>query len=764
MVRYSVIIPSWDNCKYLSLCVGSVLKNTKNFELIVVLNGPNKDSLEFLKTAKNICPSVSYLFFPDQISFSAAVNAGLHQATGRFLILLNDDTIVTPLWADHLSESFEPAEKYLQVSPIGIVGPVTNNAGGSQAIDCDPYEIEDLPVYAPEHYKKNKSRFLFTGFLSGFCMMIKYECYRAVGDFDNTFLIGGFEDNDYCVRAYKLGWKTAVVQSVFIHHYGQRSLSRIGQNFDQIFEQNRIRFTLKHLENRPQKLAVITRIHNGMPYLKNFLINVTSFADMLIVVLDRCTDGSESVINLLDFPTETIIFNEGFDEIRDRQALIDSAVKRGATWILSLDCDEIMEASFTRRRVESLMIPKNPETFAYMFSFRNFWLGRTNFRTDGVFGSMVGLRMFKIVPHINIRSLMPNGLHCTHVPLTPYAYIRHLRDRILHFGYDDESKCLSKYRFYTELDPNPDKNLVGPEGYRHLISRNVSLRRFNPVCTLGLGIMVKNEAPNLFNLLNRYYHGFDQIVIIDTGSIDHPDFIANIFGAEYFKYSGKFDFSSVRNFMKSKMTTSWILTMDCDEDFKDRDFEKIYDLIEDSPDGYLFQVANFMPDGSIGYSDNVRLIRNEPWIEWSGFVHENVSRSMSSHGGVIGLAPVNIRHYGYLKIKDTQTRKSKLYQDLLISQIKKNPDEAIGYFHLAFFYREKGNETKFIELLQKTLTLEPKFFLSQKELGLHFLEKSTRYFNDLAGTIPQGHFFHDWAQSISAELNRVSKTPAGRLA
>lgn len=764
MFNYSIIIPSWNNCDYLSKCIGSIIRNTKNYEVIVSLNGPNDDSLRFLSTVEKKLPNFHHFYSADQLCFSRAVNAGLELAHGKYLIVLNDDTIVTPDWADHLRSAFMDSETKLQINPIGIVGPVSNNASGSQAIECDPYNVEDLDVFAPDHYAKNKGKYLYTGFLSGFCMMIRYECYRAVGDFDSSFSVGGFEDNDYCLRAYKLGWKSIVDYSVFIHHYGQRSLSRIGTNYDQVFNSNHIRLIMKHLENRPQKLAVITRIHNGMPYLKKFLENVTSFADMLCVVFDRCTDASESVINLLDFPTYTKVFDDGFNEYRDRSWLIDSAVSHGATWIISLDVDEIMEKSFTRMRAGKLMRPVNPEIFAYMFSFRNFWLGQTNFRADGIFGSMVGLRMFRVVPHMNIRTVYKNGLHCTHVPMSPYSYVRHLRDRILHYGYDDEHKCLEKYLFYSDLDPDPDKTLVGPEGYRHLISPTVTLRRFNPDCTLALGIMIKNESVNLFNLLSRYYHAFDQIIIVDTGSIDHPEFIANIFGADYYKFKDKFDFSSVRNFIKSKTKTTWLLSLDCDEDFKDGDLEKLYDCLEDSPDAYLFQVANFMPDGSIGYSDNVRLIKNLEQIKWSGFVHESISKSLASFGGVTTVAPVNIRHYGYLKIKNTQTRKSKLYLDLLNNQIKQNPNDAIGYFHLAFFEREKKNYRRFVELLEKSLSLEPKFFLSQKELGLYYMENAARYFKDLATTIPPGHFFHDWAVSISRELERISKTPAGRLA
>ena len=762
-MRYSIIIPSWNNFNFLSQCIDSVIRNTKNYELIVVLNGSSGQALKYLENLEVTFPHILHFYTADQLSFSKAVNMGLSNAKGDYLILLNDDTLVTPGWADILSASIAKSGNLLQVHPVGIIGPVSNNAGGHQAIECDQYQIQDLDHYAPEHAKRYACQYLFAGVLSGFCMMITRACFNAVGYFDIRFQVGGWEDNDYCLRAYKLGFKSIVDQSVFIHHFGQTSLKRIGNNYDQIFQTNRIYFITKHYDDSPQKLIVILRTHNDITYLPRWLRSVQSYADAVCVVFDRCIDSSQSLFYKSNFPTIGIDFDTNFNEKRDRDWLVKTAVEHGATWILSLDADELLEDSFTREYVNSLMHPRNPEIMAYIFNFRNLWLGTTHYRIDGVFGQMVGHRMFKVVPNMSIQSSYDNGLHCTHVPMAPHSYLRHIRSRILHFGYNSPEKCLAKYAFYTALDPYPNKSLVGPQGYSHLISRSVMLRRLSTSATLSLCMLVKNEAVNLFNFLIKYYYAFDQIVIVDTGSEDYPDLIAETFGAEFYNFTGKFDFSAARNFAKSKCKSDWLLSMDCDEDFKDGDFHKIYDLLEDTPDGYLFQVANFMPDGSVGYSDNVRLIRNLPHIKWDGLVHENVSKSVSSHGGFIALAPINIRHFGYLKPPVTQTKKSDLYYKLLTKQILNDPSDPLGHFHLAFFYREKHNYPDFIRELKRSLELQPKFFLSQKELGLYYLTESEKYFKDLADTIPEGHFFYEWSKQISVLVSQALKSPVGNL-
>jgi len=218
----------------------------------------------------------------------------------------------------------------------------------------------------------------------------------------------------------------------------------------------------------------------------------------------------------------------------------------------------------------------------------------------------------------------------------------------MHFGYDTPQKCQKKYNRYVELDPHPDPTSVSPIGYKHLISPTFTLNAWTPNNDLALCMIVKNEEINLFALLSRYAHLFDQIVIVDTGSTDHTKVVANTFGANLYDFKWRENFSAARNFAKAQCTTAWILSLDPDEEISDHDVPQLFKLIEQPVDAYLFRVANFQKDHTVVYSDNVRLFRNIPQIKWAHPCHENISDAAIKHALTVVTAPFDIQHFVFL--------------------------------------------------------------------------------------------------------------------
>ena len=754
-MKYSIIIPTQNNLSLLVGCISSVYRNSKDFEIIVANDCSTDGTTAYLDSILARFKNLQYASFDKPVGFATAVNAGLGKATGDYLVLLNNDTIVTPGWLNQMSGCIPKAEKFFDISKIGIVGPVTNNAGGDQQIATDPYDVDSLDVSAPDHSKAYKDKFMLSGFISGFCMMITRACFKAVGFFDVNFKIGGWEDNDYVLRAQHAGFKSVIDQSTFIHHYGQSTLKHLKINYSNIFRSNQLHFLDKNFTDGNKKLITVCRARNASSYLHAYLTNVSKFSDEIIILLDRTTDDSLDICNLFPKVSRIMTNNHKFDEISDRTRLLKEAQAHKADWILSLDSDELMEDSFTYEYAHLLMNPLNPEILGYMFNFFNFFNGQTHFRTDGTFGNMHGARMWKALPDQHPRSVGHQGLHCTHGPMLGKFNLRMLRSRIKHYGYDSPDKCLTKYKFYSELDPNPDPVSVGPIGYRHLISEHLSLCLWTESNTLSLCMVVKNEEINLFSFLYRYYHYFDEIIIVDTGSTDRTIHIAQLFGAQVYNYKWDKDFSCARNFAKLHCTCNWILSLDPDEEIDLEDFKTIYKLIEETAHGYLFQVINFLPNGQTAYSDNVRLIRNIPEIYYSNLVHENITKSVSKNKLTILTCPVFIKHYGFLKDRAIKAAKNSAYFDMLTRQIKLNPKDANGYFHMAFFFFEKNNETKGFECLQKCIELQPNFFIAHKELALKHLVKSSSYFEQLSNLIPEGHYFNKWAKEVFSRVQHA---------
>ena len=755
-MRFSIIIPVWNNLSFTIPCIQSIFAHTKEFELILVDNGSTDDTPAYLQALTLKHPNVKISTFPENRGFSKACNAGAAQAQGDYLIFLNNDTLVTPGWAEQMVAAIPLAEKEFDYSPVGIIGPRTNYAGGGQSIPTDPYLYDQLNQAAIEHHQHHQNEVTLTGFCSGFCMLITRPCWEDLGGFDERYQTGGVEDVDLCLTAQLKGWKLAWDNSTFIHHHGGKTLEILSTPYAPTHAANRLAFIEKHYHDQPRKLVCIMGVKDQLDRLKQSLPRNAKFADEIIVLCHQTTEYNPQ--DLKKFPKVTTVLEAhgDWDLPQHITLLSETAQNHNADWIIYLDADEILEDSFTYDYAHQLMNPLDPNILAYSFPFCTFFLGTTHYRADGIFGRMRGIRMWKSLPNQHPRKVPGNPIYTLHCPAIAPFNIRNLRTRIKHCGYESPEICQKKYAFYTSIDPNPSKTYIGPEGYAHLISPTLTLQEWKEKNDLALCMVVRNEEINLFNLLYSCYPYFDQIVIVDTGSKDHTQEIAQTFGANVYTFPWRKDFAAARNFAKSKCTTSWILSLDPDEEMDTDRFPQLFQMLEENVDAYLFKVLNFRKDHTINYSDNTRLLRNIPELYWTGRVHEKIAPAVKKHNLKVAMAPITIKHYGYLKDDASQKRKTKMYAQMLRKDLKEHPHEPSHYFHYAFHFLDQGNEQRALQYLNKALELDPNFFLANKELGLIYLTKAAHYFQGLAQTIPREHYFYQWAQQTNQAIQNIA--------
>src|SRR5205814_5478816 len=115
-------------------------------------------------------------------------------ATGDYLVILNNDTVVTPNWITDMLYYFQQNPK------IGLLGPVTNNIGNEAKIKTHykNYQQMLLEVEKISALQEGKLRKLKTA--AFFCVMMPRKIYQLVGELDENFGLGFFEDDDYCRR------------------------------------------------------------------------------------------------------------------------------------------------------------------------------------------------------------------------------------------------------------------------------------------------------------------------------------------------------------------------------------------------------------------------------------------------------------------------------------------------------------------------------------------------------------------------------------
>jgi len=238
----SIIVISFNNLVFNRLCLESVLTNTtgRDFELIVVDNGSSDGTGAYLQQLAGLNACIKVLYNEENLGFAAACNRGLSVARGDILVLLNNDTIVPPHWLNGLLER-------LRDPSIGMVGPVTNRCGNEAQIDVSYSTYSELVDFSREIGRKYKNQTLEMPMLIMFCVAFRREVYENIGGLDERYEVGLFEDEDYCIRLGRAGFRMVCAEDVFVHHFGQASIGKLAGSgeYGDLFHRNRRRFEKK---------------------------------------------------------------------------------------------------------------------------------------------------------------------------------------------------------------------------------------------------------------------------------------------------------------------------------------------------------------------------------------------------------------------------------------------------------------------------------------------------------------------------------------
>lgn len=225
--KISIVIPIYNVFEDTKKCINSVLKNTNiPFELILIddCSTDNRisellNSYEYNENYKNI----KIIRNESNQGFVKNVNIGIKTAKND-VVLLNNDTIVTPNWLNKLKIAAYSDKD------IGTVTPVSNAADAFSVpkkgkVNKIP---DDLSLNRMANIVEKVSNHVYmevpTG--NGFCLYIKRELIEEIGIFDDEAFGKGYgEENDFCMRALNNGWKNIIDDTTYIFHKGSASFS-----------------------------------------------------------------------------------------------------------------------------------------------------------------------------------------------------------------------------------------------------------------------------------------------------------------------------------------------------------------------------------------------------------------------------------------------------------------------------------------------------------------------------------------------------------
>ena len=237
----SIIVVTHNQFAYTRLCVDSIrMRTDEPYELIFVDNGSTDDTLAYLHTLEN----ATVIANDTNLGFPVAVNQGIAAARGDQILLLNNDTVVTTGWLHRMLEALNSA------GDIGLVGPVSNNVSGEQQVEAHYTHLSELDGFAWRHSRLGpaaaaKDVCTETDRLVGFCLLIKRRLFDDIGNLDEQFGIGCFEDDDLCRRALDHGYRAVIAHNSFVHHFGSVTFQANGVDFAGVMQENQRRFERK---------------------------------------------------------------------------------------------------------------------------------------------------------------------------------------------------------------------------------------------------------------------------------------------------------------------------------------------------------------------------------------------------------------------------------------------------------------------------------------------------------------------------------------
>ena len=209
---FSIVIPNWNGKHHLTECLDAIRRQScADFEVVLVDNGSIDGSAEFLKSRY---PEVNLVELDENIGFAGGVNAGIKASRGEYVVLLNNDTEVVPVWLERLACAIEAhpdilifASRLVDYFNRGLI----DSAGDGMDLLLGPYKIgERQPV---EEFRESSLVFGACG--GGGCY--HRSLFDRIGFFDEDFF-AYFEDIDLSFRANWLGIRCLSVPGAVIYH------------------------------------------------------------------------------------------------------------------------------------------------------------------------------------------------------------------------------------------------------------------------------------------------------------------------------------------------------------------------------------------------------------------------------------------------------------------------------------------------------------------------------------------------------------------
>jgi hypothetical protein len=256
----SVVIVLYNTADLIAPCLRSVLDSRGVSLDVFVVDNASSDGGAVL--VRERFPSVRLVENSLNRGFGAANNQVLDRCAGRYIVLLNPDTEVTP-------GAFRQMADFMDASPrVGLAGPTVRNPDGTRQ--------DSVSLRYPGQKRSSGEVSGLPGTIAcvlGACQIVRAALMRELGGFDEDFFLYG-EDQDLCLRIRKKGFEIGHIDPAVILHHGGKS-ERGTASIEVWRKKAQAEYLFYRKQYRPETVRRIARANRSREMRKILLTRLT---------------------------------------------------------------------------------------------------------------------------------------------------------------------------------------------------------------------------------------------------------------------------------------------------------------------------------------------------------------------------------------------------------------------------------------------------------------------------------------------------------
>lgn len=192
--KLDIVVVTYNTPIELAMCLASVRLFTKNSEVIVVDNGEDKDTWEYIVGD----PLIKEVFRGENLGFCKGVNKGVEKVETEWFAILPADCMLTQGWENRMLHQIPTLEI------PGIVAPMCTQTSGNQGVEKEGLRMITQKV----------KRIILNG------AVMRKEDFSKVGGMDEGFPNkgGNFSDDDLARRFIKAGYNNYILNHLIFHN------------------------------------------------------------------------------------------------------------------------------------------------------------------------------------------------------------------------------------------------------------------------------------------------------------------------------------------------------------------------------------------------------------------------------------------------------------------------------------------------------------------------------------------------------------------